>query len=138
MAKTKTKIKKVVITDNEGGCPLECNTGGKYFYSTVYIFKNNNSAEVKYTTSAEFDFCPHTAWFMSCADCSDFDKERKLCKRAPEVANLKEILKHIFQAIKEGHYDIEVIFSDGDYITYYGQSVCALCNQKGSCTLWQD
>lgn len=56
----------VTVIDRHGG--RYARTGGEYEYRTHYRLRTTHDVVVYYSTSGQFDYCPHDGLFTRCGD----------------------------------------------------------------------
>ena len=63
-----SNIKFVRIVDRESTNPAMSNNGGDYDFGRTVAIQNGKPVGVRYWTSADFDFCPHSGHFDRCTE----------------------------------------------------------------------
>ncbi len=94
-----TNINKVKVRDYRDYDPNLCNNGGKYGFTDTYYRKDNNTFEIHYFTTAEFDYCEKTGRFQECHTCPSINYITKECDEEFNVISEEELI-NILKAVE--------------------------------------
>jgi len=107
--------KRIEIDDFRDFVPGKDANGGQYAY--FYEFKNiGNGFIVRYSTTAEFEFCEKYGNYQSCRKCMYFDVEGWECTAPDEIWSLKDLLTFIEKNINDKDFKV---FVDDTNITAF-------------------
>lgn len=101
------RLVAVKITDYseyEGG---QCNTSGKYSYTTHYYRVGYDEWEVEYSTSADFKYCPICGSFGDCG-CEEYG-----C--TPLVVTTETVLKDVLRVQGDANYEVGGFTDDVEF-----------------------
>jgi len=88
------KINQIELHDESNFVSELSNNGGCYSYINCYKRIKNDIWEVKYSTSAEFEFCPITGSFDECKNCFCYDgQECNAESQKITTSKIEEILE---------------------------------------------
>jgi hypothetical protein len=102
------KCKEVVISDHSNYDPDRCNNGGAYSFH-VHFVKEGGSWKVRYSTSADFEYCDITGSFNKCGNsCPHFDYHSDKCTAQYEQAMTGEVLNAIAYADQAENMEVTI------------------------------
>jgi len=88
-------INKVKIRDYRDYDPNLCNNGGMYGFTETYYRKDDDTFEIHYFTTADFDYCEKTGRFQECHTCSGRDYETGECAEKFDIVSEENLIKDL-------------------------------------------
>lgn len=86
---------------NHVGTPGKHRNGGSYDTWTTFA-RAAGSYEVRYRTSADFEYCSVCGVFQSCNTCGCYDRDGVQCTLRPIIISAEEAAAHYAQAQIDG------------------------------------
>lgn len=111
-------MKKVIISDwtdinraRKNGSYYGCCDSGTYVYYEFYTRRPDGRYELRYSCSADFEYCPVFGQFQRCEDCWSYYDDGD-CKAQPKVVTEEKLEQIISNVSNNPDLEVEIVDED--------------------------